>query len=103
MHQVIDRATDIVIQYPEDTPDLWSKAADGQIFIQDQRGDLNAGHQIIQIVVKLGQLHDLALMFGIDRMQFFVNRLQLLVGALQFLVAGEQFLVSRLQFLVGCF
>ena len=86
---MIDRATDVAVQNLEDASDRGREPADGQVFVEEQGRDPGAGHQVVQIVGEFGQLDDLALVLGVDRMQFFVDRLQLLVGALQLLVAGQ--------------
>ena len=68
--------------------------------VEQNRGDLDALEQIAQIGVGAVELVDLAVEFGVDRVQLFVNRLQLLLGRSQLLVGILEFLIDRNHFLV---
>ena len=79
------------------------EAADQQVAVEEDRGDLGAVEQVAQIVVGLVELLDLALQLVVDRLQLLVDRLRLLARGFQFLVGRLQLLVDRDQLLVRRF
>ena len=77
--------------------------------IDHDDGQLNAGEQIVQIVVHLerlkvalGQFLIQGRQFFVGRLQFLLRGLQLFVGRLQLFVARLDFFIGRFQFFVGC-
>ncbi len=77
-----------------------------QVAAHHDHWDVDAAHQVQEIVVRLSELHVTVLELLVERGQLFVRgldlllgRLQLFVDALQLLVAGEGLLVRRLQLL----
>lgn len=84
------------------------EALDAQPLVQEQRGDLGAGEEVVQVVVGPLELIDLLAELGVDRGELLVERaqllgggLQLLVGRLQLLVHRHRLFVRRAQLLVG--
>ena len=57
--------------------------------VEEDRADLGARQQVVHVVGELGQLGDLALVLGVDRVELLVDALELLVRALQLLVRGD--------------
>ena len=84
------------------------EASDVEARVEEDRRDVGAGQQIVQVVVRLLQLGDLVLELRVDGAQLLVERLELLLGGLELLVGGAQLLVDRhdlfvddLQLLIG--
>ena len=84
----------------EDRGNRRGETANDELAVEQNRGDLGALEQVAQIGVGAVELVDLAVEFGVDRMQLFIDRLQLLLGGLQLLVGGLQLLIDRNHFLV---
>jgi hypothetical protein len=69
--------------------------------VEEDRRDVAAGQQIVEVVVRLLQLDDLFLELGVDGGELLVERLQLLLGGLELLVRGAQLLVDGHDLFVG--
>ena len=80
-----------------------SEAANAQVGIQKDRGDVGAGDEIVQILVRFAEFLDFRLVLVVEGLQLLVDAFQFLVRALEFLVGGLQLLVRGLEFLVGGF
>ena len=74
---------------------------DAHLAVDEDRGDVSGGDQVLQVVVDLAGLVDLALELVVDGGELFVDRLQLFLAGFQLLGGRAQFLVDRLQLLVG--
>ena len=90
----LDRPPDVVRHEVEGLGDLRRELADRELRVEEDRADVGARQQVVHVVGELGQLGDLALVLGVDRVELLVDALQLLVRALQLLV-------GRLQLFVG--
>ncbi len=69
--------------------------------IQEQRADVGAVEQVLDVVVQGRQLGVLLLILRVDGVELLVDGMELLVRALQLLVRGDELLVGRLQLFVG--
>ena len=97
----LDRPADVVRQQAEGVGDLRRELADPQLSVEEDRADVGAGQQVVHVVGQLGQLGDLPLVLGVDRVELLVDALQLFVRALQLFVRRLQLLVRGLQLLVA--
>jgi hypothetical protein len=97
----VDRPAEVVRHQVEGLGDLRGELADPELGVEEDGAHLGAGQEVVHVVGELGQLGDLALVLGIDRVQLLVDALQLLVRALQLLVGRLQLLVGGLQLLVA--
>ena len=70
--------------------------------VEEQRGDVRAGEQVVEVVRGGLQLRHLLFKLVVERRQLLVERLELFLRGLQFLVARLQLLVHRHGFLVRC-
>jgi hypothetical protein len=98
-----DRAAVVAFAQVEQVADRRGETADVQGRIEEERRDLRAFEQVLQVAVEAGEGFVLAVELDVDRLQFLVDGLHFLLGGLQFLVRGLQLLVGRLHFLVGGF
>ena len=64
----------------DDPGKVRGETEDAQPVIDKDRTDAGAGHHIVHVVVRSGQIRDIALQFGIDRGQFLVGRLEFFLG-----------------------
>ena len=92
----IEAAAHVLGQQVEGLADLGGELADPQLGIEKQRVDVGAFEQVVDVGGQLGQLGDLRLVLGVDRVELLVDRVKLLVGALQLLVRGDELLVGGL-------
>jgi hypothetical protein len=81
---------DVVLDQAEQLVRPRRELADPQLVVEEDRGHVDAFEQVADVAIELGQLRNLHLVFGVDRVQ-------LLVDAVQLLVDGLQLLVRRLQ------
>ena len=101
VREVAERPADVVRDDAEDLGDPRRELADAQLAVEEQRADVGALEQVLDVVVELLQLGVLLLVLGVDGVELLVDRVQLLVRALQLLVRRDQLLVGRLHLLVG--
>ncbi len=101
MGDVEQRAAGIVADHVEDVPGTRGEPLDAHLAVDEDRGDVGGGDQVLQVVVDLAGLVDLALELVVDGGELFVDRLQLFLAGFQLLGGRAQFLVDRLQLLVG--
>ncbi len=107
---VTDGATHVGGDQVQDLFGHGREAANAQLVIDDDDGDLHAAQQVDQVAVGPAQLLVAAVQFLVDGVEFLVGGLQFLaggvqlfIGALQLLVAGEDLLIGGLELLVGGF
>ncbi len=105
-----DRPAQVGLDQVEDIRHRRREALHPQIVVQEDRGDLGAFEQVLQVGVgpgevvdPVGQLAVDGLQLLIEGLQLLLRGLQLLVGRLQLLVDGLVFFVGGLQLLVGAF
>lgn len=103
VRDVLDRPADVLRQQVDLSGDRGRELAHAQIAVEKDRPDLGALKKIVDVVVELDELLDLALVLRVDGVELLVDGVQLFVGALQLLVGGEQLLVGGLELLVGGF
>ena len=99
----LDRPADVVREQAERVGDLRRELPDPQLAVEEDRADVGAGQEVVHVVGELGQLGDLALVLGVDRVELLVDALQLLVRALELFVRRLQLLVRGLELLVARF
>src|SRR6185503_12204225 len=80
--EVFDRSSDVMGQKIERLGELRGKPPDPELAIEEDGSDLGAGEQIVHVVRQLGELSDLLLVFGVDRVELLIDALELFVGAL---------------------
>ena len=101
--QFRQRAAQIARTQTEEFCRIRSEIADHQILIQENCCNLGRVEQIAQIRIGVIQFLDLAVEFGVDRVQLLVQRLHLLLGGFQLLIGGLRLFVYRDQFLIRGF
>ena len=99
--EVVDRSADVLGDEACDVSHGRREAANAQVQIDDDDGDLDTGEDIGEIVGDFVQLLIPTAELIVDRAELLVGALQLLLGALQLLVGALQLLVGRDQLLVG--
>ncbi len=70
----------------EDVRGAGREALYPQLVVQEQRGDLGALEQVLQVAVGPRQFVHPTVQLAVDRLQLLIDRLQLLLGGLQLLV-----------------
>ena len=101
MGDVEQRTPGIADDHVEDAHRARGESLDAHAAIDEHRGDVGGGDEVLQIVVDLAGFLDLGFELVVDGDQFFVDRLQFFLAGLQFLGGRPQFLVDRLQLFVG--
>ena len=76
---------------------VFGEFADIEIVVQEQDADHRGRQEVRQVVGGVGELVELLLVLGVDRVELLVGCLQLLVGGEQLLVGGLQLLIDRLK------
>ena len=107
---VLDRAAHVRGDQVEQLDGRGRELPDVEGGVEEQRGDVGAGQQVVEVVGGGLQLRHLLFKLVVERRQFLVERLQLFLRGLQFLVARLELLVHRhgffvrsLEFLVRAF
>ena len=100
VREPVERPPDVLREQLERARHLAREPADAQLIVEEEHADVDAVQQVVEVVGELGELRDLALVLGVDRVELLVDRVQLLVGALQLLVRGDELLVRGLELLV---
>jgi hypothetical protein len=93
---MIEGVSHIAVDEFEGRDRLGGEFADHQVLVEKDGAQFGAQQQFVQ----LGQFDDLALVLGVDRIEFLVDRLQLFIGGLQLLHRGLQVLAGELQLLL---
>jgi len=83
-----EKAADIAGNESEKLLGFGSEAADGEVAADHDDGDVDAGEQIDEVVVDLGNIEVSASKFVVYGSQFFVGGLQLFLGSFHFLVGA---------------
>src|SRR2546427_9406720 len=104
---VADRPAEVGRDQVQDRRGHGSEAPDPRIAAEHDDRYVDAGEQVVQVVVELGEL-DISVLqllvhggeLFVDRLELLLRGLELLIRALQFLVARQELLVGRLQLLV---
>jgi hypothetical protein len=75
---------------------------DRQLAVDNQRGHVGGGHEVLEVVVGLAEVFNLVFEFLIDEgLEFVIDRLQLFLRGFELLEGRAVFLVDRLQFFIG--
>ena len=101
LREMGDRPADVGRQQLQQRLHRRREPADAEAAIEEQRRDVGAVEQVVEIVGARLELADLGLELAVDRIELLVERLQLLLGGLELLVRGLQLLVDRPDLLVG--
>ncbi len=76
--QVGDGSADVRLDEVEEALGSRGEPLDAQFFIEENRGDIGAGEQVVYVVVTAFQLRHLGGQLLVHRVEFFVQALQLL-------------------------
>lgn len=97
MRDDLDAATHVMRHDVELAAHVFGEFADIEIVVQEQDADHRRRQEVRQVVGGVGELVELLLVLGVDRVELLVGSLQLLVGGEQLLVGCLQLLVDRLK------
>ncbi len=83
---MVDRPAEVRLDDVKDVGDRGREAFHPKVVVQEDRRDLGAFQQVLQVGVGAAQVIDPVPQFAVDGLQLLVDRLQLLLGGLQLLV-----------------
>ncbi len=95
LSDVGDGSTDVRRDQIEQLLGGGGEAADSKLGVEEYRGDVGAGQQVVEIVVGRLQLRDLAFQLAVRGGELFVERLQLFLRGFHLLGARLELLVHR--------
>ena len=99
--QVADRPPLVALDEVEELLGGGGELLQAEVAVEEDRGDLRALEQVLDVAVGAAQLLDAGRQLGVDRLQLLVHRGELLLRGLELLVGGLQLLVHRGELLVG--
>ena len=97
--QVSQGPADVDLAQADQLPGLLGETPHIHRTVQEQRRDLGAVEQVLQVALGQRQVFDLEDQLAVDGLQLLVHRLHLFLGGRQLLVGRLQFLDRRLKFL----
>ena len=95
--QIVERPADVTVADAEDARHLRGEQPDSVCLIDEQRRDIGAFEQILEVAVGARQLPVVVCQFGVDRLERLVDRLKFLAACLQLFVGVSQRFVDFAQ------